>query len=828
MASPFRVFRKNQKAMLAVLGILVMLSFVFGDMIMQLVGASRVRNPVIVSTTKFGDLKINDLQHLSQRHGELIQIWQRILGEHFGVNNPELYNSYIQRSFGGTTEEEVVNSWLIAKYAEKMGIRISDETIYRFLDSVPQAIIPPNDPIYFIFRNLPSKKLKSKEFQQILNEQKMTKNYFFDLMRGELAKRQLMILHNLSVQGLTPAQRWDYYCRANRKATIECVALPVERFVGQVKNEPTQAELEAFFKQYKAQTPKPDSPDPGFTEPKKIDVAYFEADMAAFSTPQTVSDEEIQTQYETDPKRYGTLDREYKISAELKKAAEKNKSETTPPQGKTEDKKPENPPVPAPSAESKAPAPGAAAAAPPEQPAAGTVNPPPAKTPEPPAKENPAPQNPPKTSATGSGVFHLASLKDDQTPAASDAKPAASDAKPAAPAERANEKSLAAEPALPQTKEQPKPAATPQLPLPETKTVEPARPLRDLTPEVRDIIRREVEEKKTQEAAIEKIRKAFNELRQVMMTKGHEWDRYEAADIRGEKVKKPTPLDFPGLAKKYGCTSGQTGLVNRWEIEQWPIAQSRIQAKIQLSQPEVIEREGSLFTPYAFDNQKMSFRTALAASPDGQKRFLFWMTEVIPEKTPELADPGVREKVLRAWRVVQARDLAKKEANRLAEEARKTKASLQEAFAGQSDLKVLTPPAFSWYTSGNLPNERQTLKLSDVQGIPIAGDDFLRTVFALEKEETGVAMNQPETDVYVVRVTKYDPSMTVLWAGFLAESETGFNQYAGAATDDMIRMTNAWLNELRKDAGLEKHQLPQQPQQREHPEPKESQVPIGV
>jgi len=187
----------------------------------------------------------------------------------------------------------------------------------------------------------------------------------------------------------------------------------------------------------------------------------------------------------------------------------------------------------------------------------------------------------------------------------------------------------------------------------------------------------------------------------------------------------------------------------------------------------------------------------------------------------------VQEKVLHAWRVVQARSLAVKEGERLAAEARKSKASLQETFAGQADLTEQTPLLFPVHQR-QPPNERETLTLSDVQGIPMAGDDFLRTVFALEKGEAGVAMNQPKTDVYVVRIVKFEPSMTVLWEGFIAESEAGINKYAGVAANDMARMHNAWLNELKKDAGLEKHPLPQQPQQREHPEPEESQVPIGV
>ncbi|MBN2581020.1 MAG: hypothetical protein JXB10_18705 [Pirellulales bacterium] len=737
MASPFRVFRRNQKVMLAALVLLAMFAFVFGDVILRIAGNAREQNPVVVSTDKFGDLKQSQIQVLLQRQSALLGVWQLIYAELFNQQNPQLagripleeFLNLAKAQFGDATEKDVVNGWLAANYAEQMGIRISDEAIYQFLRLNSQKML--TEPM----------------LTGILKNRNMTAKSFFGLMREALARIQLRELYELSMASFPPAQRWDYYCRANRKATIQYVALPVGDFLGQVKNQPTKAELEAFFQKYKDHIPQPDSSEPGFTVPKKIDVQYFEADLTAYTTPQTVSDEEIQAQYETDPKRYDKLDQKYRVEAALKKAGEKKETEKKSAAPAEESQKPE---------EKK-----------PEKTPAGNADSSPLPPGEGTSEDDAKKKNPPKTSATPAGPFHLVALGDDPPPAALP-ETAAPDVK--APAEA-----------------------------PEAEKEIPARPLRDLTPEVRKIIRREVEERKRREAATKKLDQAFKELRKIMAAKGREWDVYEM-----EKTKKPVPLNFAALAKKYGCSSGQTGLVSRWELDRLPIAQTQIQSKIQTEQPSIFEEQGSPLTPYVFDSL-VSRRATLSATPDRQRWFLFWKTEEREEHTLKFTEPGTREKVLHEWRVLQARSLAEKEAERLAGEVRKNKTALQEAFAGRTDLKVQSPPAFSWYTEGNLPRERSRMTLSTVEGIPQAGNDFMQEVFTLEKGETGVAMNRPKTEVYVVQIVDFQPSKDALWVGFKAES---FSLYAGTAADEMRRANAVWWEELQRNAGLQWKERP--------------------
>jgi len=54
------------------------------------------------------------------------------------------------------------------------------------------------------------------------------------------------------------------------------------------------------------------------------------------------------------------------------------------------------------------------------------------------------------------------------------------------------------------------------------------------------------------------------------------------------------------------------------------------------------------------------------------------------------------------------------------------------------------------------------VRLSEVEGVQDAGSDFMREAFNLSVGETGLAMNQPQTICYVIRVVSLEPSREVL------------------------------------------------------------------
>ncbi len=199
------------------------------------------------------------------------------------------------------------------------------------------------------------------------------------------------------------------------------------------------------------------------------------------------------------------------------------------------------------------------------------------------------------------------------------------------------------------------------------------------------------------------------------------------------------------------------------------------------------------WTPYLTE-------TAVDRSMD---RYLFWKVAETKAMVPEFDDEGVQEQVLRTWKMVQARRSARKEAQRLAAEAMKTAAPLQEVFADRPELQVIEPPPFSWLTRGSVPAMASPYarpRLSMVDGIDYAGNGFMQAVFNLEPGKVGVAMNNPQTIAYVVRISDVTPTENALWAQFEVDS---YGTYRDAAAADQSEIFRAWYEELVSDAGLE-------------------------
>ena len=144
------------------------------------------------------------------------------------------------------------------------------------------------------------------------------------MLREELTVQEFQKMFAMSLQGMPPAQRWDYYCRTHRQAKIECIPVPVKDFAAAVPK-PSDDELKAFFEKYKDDLPQPDSPEPGFRVPQKIEVEYFKAEVDKFATPENITDEEIQTYYAKDPKTYDKMNRKSLIERNRKKSARRKR-----------------------------------------------------------------------------------------------------------------------------------------------------------------------------------------------------------------------------------------------------------------------------------------------------------------------------------------------------------------------------------------------------------------------------------------------------------------------------------------------------------------------
>ena len=140
-------------------------------------------------------------------------------------------------------------------------------------------------------------------------------------------------------------------------------------------------------------------------------------------------------------------------------------------------------------------------------------------------------------------------------------------------------------------------------------------------------------------------------------------------------------------------------------------------------------------------------------------RYAYWKIADSEGRVPEFAD--VRDQVLQAFKMLEAREPAEKEAESLAKKVRDAKdAAMEEVLAetklGGEPVKVTATGSFAWMEPApfNMRSPQASPpQISQLDAVPKAGPRFMKTVFQdLEPGDVGVAPNADVTAFYVAKV----------------------------------------------------------------------------
>lgn len=561
----------------------------------------------------------------------------------------------------------------------------------------------------------------------------------FEALRTELAARNMLILFQTGFSGDPPGWRWDYFKRLEQRATVEALPVVVESVAADVPA-PSAEQLRAFFDRYEDDLPEARSANPGFREPHRVKYEYLVAKRDAFldKAKKEVADAQIAEYYE---KNKATMFRE-------------------------------RPPKPDPATEQ----PKDAAAG---EPAKADGKPEGTTEPKPETKPDAKPETKPDASdkqgtRSGRGPFHAVAFK----------QPAAAEKPADPPAEKGGEASSATAAAVEKPAEQSaeKPAEKPE----EKPAEEPKfEPLEKVKEEIRDQL--------AAEQANRAIDAIFTAAAADLTAYAEDFALWQA---RQDKAAAPKRPDFKKIAEVQGLEDGASELVTATEA----VAAGDIGRSFEFV-PDPSSRFGfrqRTWLEQMYGQGAPSLRPVTSRDVAGN-RFLSWKIEDQPEYTPtfEAARPAVE----RAWRIVEGRTLARKKAESLVAEARAKKQSLEATIAGQEGLKVTTVGPFSWLTQGSVPQGTPP-SLSDPEGLVMAGEELMRTVFALEPEQAGVAFNEPQTICYALRVVGLEPPVAELREKFLAakDEQRRISMVAQAAFSDAF---SAWMEQLETKHGLE-------------------------
>jgi hypothetical protein len=813
MSSPFSTFRKQQKTWLAVLGVVCMVAFVFGSTQCNSPPSGPTANAVVAST-KYGDLREGDIyemrlqaiavdrfltalvgrtsQALVQEQKSLEQFQQQIfMGQY---NQLQAQGMILFGDESQIDESILIDNMLLARRAQQNGVVISDRAINEFLGQVTQE------------------KLTRDDLVMIVNEQKINQDMLFDGLRTRLAARSMRQMFLFGLANLSPAQKWEYYLRLNRRARAEFVAVPVANFVSDVKT-PDDATIRSFFEEHKEQIHQPGSPEPGFKQPHQVALQYFKADYEKFMDEDAITQEEIEAHYEK------FKDTRYLFTEPVEPPAEQSTQE--PDEGQTDAKKPEATGSEPQDAKKSAASDNQNKAEPGKSPVKDErkdESAPAKKADENKADENKADENKAEEKKADESKSEEAKSEENksdesqcggqeqQKPAAQASPPSDEAASEDAAAKPDEAKSAGEQEKQPAATEKPADAEksdaaeeskeptllelSGQLSLPQSIRDGP-RPKYNPLWRVEKDIRRELAGQK----ASEKITELFRQVKPVLDNYYDTFNAWKAdhPDLKGdaEHPRPPRP-DFAELAEKYGLSAHETGLLSMYEVTtETDVGQALAEMGQRLNRPNYVE--AVLQTPPLYK--------AFTVQDLPGNQYLYWKVNDVPEHVPALTDEGIRDEVVAVWKEIQARELAQKKAQQLAEQAGDGKA-FSDLVADDKNLKLIETQPFTWMTAGNPFLGPTQPRLTEIPGVESPGEDFMRTVFSLEQGKTAVALNAPKTVAYAIRVTSLEPSLSVLRETFAVESPRQAQNFMALAQQDNFETTRNWLEEVREDAGL--------------------------
>lgn len=636
-------------------------------------------------------------------------------------------------------EKDVVDTLLLAREAEANGIVISNSAINQFLAEWTNDLVPP------------------KDFDAIVagigGRMGISQEDVFEALRTVLMARRMetLLLGGVGFEAAPPGVRWDYYRRLEQGATIEAIPVVAETFVDQLP-EPAEPVLRAFFDAHRDELPAARSPAPGFRQPHRARYDYLVAKAGGFRDEEEkkMTAEQITAFYE-----------DRKASLFRVKPAE------TPELGVA---KPEPETMQAAEAENDATKPSAE---------------PPAEASE--EKPVAAPAGVKDGSRVTRGAARQVAFRQPESATTEAPKPATGEAvkEAAAPAAPNPVASGSATPAA--TSAAAGVATTPDTAdAPATAPATTDAPAQQAEFEPLDKVRDDIVKRLTDEAVDKRISAIFDAVKTDVAKYGESLALWQVAGDGAGPA--PSPPDVKKIAAAQGLEGGTSDLLNATQA----VAAGGIGGSFELAASRELGMRQQRWIDTIFGGGSQMLQAVTTRDIDGN-RYVSWKTEDQPEFTPSFQ--SAREDVLRAWRIVEARPLARKAAEELVAAA-KEGTTLEAVAASRGGLEVEKVGPFNWLTRGTAPFGSAP-ELSQPDGLAMPGEELMQAVFALEPGQSTVAFNEPKTVCYAIRLGSFEPDEAQLKELFIAAAKDP-RRLAAVAEGDTRQVYDRWLESIEK------------------------------
>ena len=756
MAGPLDWFRKKQKLLLAVFGILLMFTFLItGSVDFSGSGNEGVSGESVVATWKKGEFTARELS--TNRHGEAIMTnFLATIYQQGAERGGEARASVFPRS---ASNEGLVRKLILTTEAEKQGIRVDDEAALDYL------------------RRLSGGTVRNNEFPQLLkavSQGQMSDAQLMHLVKRELTAQRFITLALSGIIPATPVASWDFYNRLERQVSAEMLPIDVDDFVAEI-TDPSDEEIADFFDEYKDRHSSPMDPEPGFNQRKKLAFQYVCANYSELLTAveSDVSDEEIAEFYELNK------DDEFQLGEDNEDAQETS----------ADDLEIDGLEV---SSDESA---GDDSDAITEPDRAGVTD---ESANDEPGTDEPGTDEPgtdePGTDDLGTDDLGTDDLGTDDL-GTDDLGTDDLGTDDLGTDDLGTDEPGTDEPGTdePGTDD----LGTDDLGTDKPGTDEPGTDKPGTEPkykpldEVRDDIRTRLARPLAQAAMEEVLATARNRIQNY-------YDaliRWDVDKITNADLPAPEFPDFADLVEAGQIEFGEIPLVDRFEVEQHDLGRAY----------ELNVYEGGYqqvtFAQFAYSDNLPNYKYREIPAYEIDSKFGFWKTDSQEPRVPELED--IHDEVVLHWKRLQAIDRATAYAQEQAEKARADGRPLAQCDIEIGDRTIIQTGDVNWFTGGSVPlGGGGAPRLGSIPGVPGVGYDFMKTLFRTNVGEISVAMDVPKNRVYLIRVEAARPDVEVRRDGFL-EMGGGLPGVRQLASQDSTRFVSQFINELMDEYGVE-------------------------
>ena len=313
---------------------------------------------------------------------------------------------------------------------------------------------------------------------------------------------------------------------------------------------------------------------------------------------------------------------------------------------------------------------------------------------------------------------------------------------------------------------------------------------------VADQIRQEISRQRATEtidaifSALAADLNAYAEDRALWIARGKDGDKEPSSPNVGKIAEKQDLVAFESDWTTVAEAAGGGGIGSSFEFVPDPSSRFGIRQQRWL---ETMFGDGTI-----------TLRPVTSRDAEGN-RYFSWKQGDKEERVPTFAE--ARSNVEKAWRIVEARPIAVKEAAALVDKTGGK--SFKEALSESEFEQVKEIGPFTWLTQGDVGVNGAPV-LSSPEGLVMPGNKMMQKIFSVAKGQSVTTFNEPQTICYVIRLLEYKPADEELqkrFEGVLGDQR----RLSMVAQTAFAEVFMDWIASLEKDLELTWNRDPRLP-----------------